>query len=294
MNKIMWLASYPKSGNTWCRTLISNLTNPDSNDIQINQLKTDGISSSRGAFDQQTLIKSTDLTYAEIDALRPEVYNYQSSQATETLWVKVHDAYTYIQDESKPTPLFPKLASRGVVYILRNPLDVAVSYAAHNNSTIDQAIISMNNPSHCMSAKLSGVHSQFRQQLLSWSQHVLSWTNQTEIPLLVVRYEDLQTTAIATVTKLAQFCGLNTEQSAIEQTLDKSDFKRLQQQEQEHGFKEKPQFMQAFFRQGKSGDWRQKLSEQQISTIIEHHGETMRKFGYLAENGKILNCLNRP
>lgn len=284
MNNIIWLASYPKSGNTWCRSIISSLLDPNADKVKINQLQTDGLCSGRESFDLQTIIKSADLTYDEIDLIRPDLYKYQSNIAKKKLFIKVHDAYTYIPPTGYievETPLFPKLASHGVVYILRNPLDIAISYAAHDNLSIDQIITTMNNPSHKLSSKINGVYLQFRQQLLNWSQHVLSWCNQTEIPLLIIRYEDLQNNGIETVTRIAKFCELDCDQQAIEMSLKKSDFKILQQQESELGFIGKPQLMKNFFRSGKSDNWQKELSNQQIEQILKDHGEVMQRFGYL-------------
>lgn len=98
MKGIVWLASYPKSGNTWFRTLISNLMSKSQEPVDINQLSTGGIASGRERFDELTGIESADLTFEEIDQLRPEVYAYLAQTVKEPLFVKVHDAYTYLPD----------------------------------------------------------------------------------------------------------------------------------------------------------------------------------------------------
>lgn len=279
MKNIIWLASYPKSGNTWCRTLISNLT-VDA-EVHINDLKTDSIASKRDMFDALTLINSSDLSYDEIDVIRPQVYNSYAKEAAQTLYIKVHDAYTLNLDQQ---PIFPQESSRGVVYIVRTPLDVVTSYAAHSNATIDETIAHLGDHDHCMSNKTTGISTgnQFRQKLLTWSEHVLSWTTQMAIPLLLVKYEDLHNQPVDTVIKLAEFCGITHDKASVLRAIELSQFNRLQQQEKEAGFREKPQFMQTgFFRKGIIGSWQEELSSAQANQIIADHHQVMQQLGYL-------------
>lgn len=276
-NNIIWLASYPKSGNTWCRALISSLLNETT--ININKLQTNGIASARGSFENTTLINSTMLSYDEIDTMRPNVYMYQSESSDKLLYIKVHDAYT-LNAENKP--IFPMGASKGVVYIVRNPLDVAISYAAHNNSSIDKAIELLNDSSHCLCAKITSIKNQFRQKLLNWSEHVNSWLTQTEIPILLIRYEDLHTKPKETVAQLAKFCGLATDAANVDRSILNSDFKNLQSQEQQDSFREKPQNMDKFFRKGIAGSWQNELTATQIEAIINMHRPMMQQLDYLA------------
>ena len=74
LHNIVWLASYPKSGNTWFRAFLTALLNPGSSDIDINNLYQTTIASSRQLFDEMTGISSADLSQSEIDRLRPLVY----------------------------------------------------------------------------------------------------------------------------------------------------------------------------------------------------------------------------
>ena len=109
MTRTIWLASYPKSGNTWFRMLVANLSATDK-PVDINDLpEGGGIASARGPFDYLTLIDSGLLTHEEIDRLRPRVYEqlrrgaaddeYDAPQLTEPVrFVKAHDAYTYTSE----------------------------------------------------------------------------------------------------------------------------------------------------------------------------------------------------
>ncbi|MDX9697324.1 MAG: hypothetical protein RBT49_16150, partial [Bacteroidales bacterium] len=86
---IVWLASYPKSGNTWFRVFLTNLLNEKTEPAHINDLTETSISSSRKIFDDYTGLSSSDLSFDEIDKLRPDVYRMQSDESAELLFKKV-------------------------------------------------------------------------------------------------------------------------------------------------------------------------------------------------------------
>lgn len=282
MNGIVWLASYPKSGNTWMRTFLTNVLGDESEQVDINHLKTDGIFSSREIFDAATGIEASNLTNEEIDRLRPEIYNYLSNAAERTMYIKAHDAYTYLPDGR---PLFGTEKARAV-YVLRNPLDVAVSYANHMAKDLDTTIALMGGVSNVMCSNKGKLHLQLRQRLLSWSGHVESWTRQKEIPMKVVRFEDMKLNPTDTFDGIVRFLGFGCTQQRLQDAIEMSSFSRLKKQEQEEGFKEKPLNAASFFRKGEVGDWRYHLSEAQKDRLIRDHGRVMRQFGYLDEKGK--------
>jgi aryl sulfotransferase len=282
MSKIVWLASYPKSGNTWTRAFFASLLHEHDGAVDINRLRTGMIASSRERFDEATGIEASDLTHAEIEELRPAVYRYLAEEARATMLVKVHDAYT---DTPVGEPLFPAEVSHGVIYILRNPLDVAVSFAAHLRITIDQMIVRMGQPDFAFAARSNHLHHQLRQWLLSWSTHVVSWVDQQAIPVHILRYEDLHTDPQTHFAAAARFAGIPDDPESVAQAIELSRFEKLQAQEQKHGFNERPPGMPAFFRRGRAGGWRDELSEEQVARIMSDHADVMRRFGYLDADG---------
>src|SRR5690554_5847280 len=152
--KIVWLASYPKSGNTWFRAFLSALLGDG--ELNINEMKTDGIFSSRGIFDSCTDLDSTYLRDEEIKVLLPDVFcNVAAEYEKERLFIKIHDAYTYNQFEQ---PIVPTQPSYGALYFIRNPLDIVASLANHNGSTIDQAITLMNNSKGCLARQRNNLN----------------------------------------------------------------------------------------------------------------------------------------
>ena len=285
---IFWLASYPKSGNTWTRAFIANLRHEAPEEVDINALHTGAIASARGWIDEVLGFDSADLSHDEIDLLRPAVYRWHAKEVEAGGYHKIHDAYTHLPDGE---PLIPAEATAGALCIIRNPLDVAISFAHHNHCTIDQSIANMGNPDFCFCKTTKGLSNQLRQKLLSWSGHVESWADAEELNRLVVRYEDMRGDSLATFTRICRFLELPDDEAQVQVALDRCAFEKLQQQEKEKGFCEKSPKHEAFFRKGKVGDWQETLSPEQIERIVADHHAVMKRFGYLDEAGNPVTAL---
>ncbi|NRD90382.1 sulfotransferase [Sphingopyxis sp. BSNA05] len=280
MGAIYWLSSYPKSGNTWFRTFLQNLTQNGDAPVDINELHTGSIASGRGWLDEVLGFDTADMRHDDIDALRPAVYDW-SLQSPDLEYHKIHDAYTFLPSGE---PLVSSRATRGAVYFVRNPLDVASSFANHLQCSVDDAIVRMASPKMSFVKSEKRLNGQVRQKLFSWSDHVLSWVDAPDLNLEILRYEDMLEDSLATFTRAARFLELPHDQPRVEKAIHFSRFDRLQEQEKSTGFKEKPANTPSFFRQGKSGGWRQELNEEQITRIIADHGPVMRRFNYLDEH----------
>lgn len=279
---IIWLASYPKSGNTWLRLFLANLMERN-RPADINALDFCRIASAGSLFDEAVGYESGMLTHAEIERLRPEVYEYIAAKSKGPLFVKIHDAYTYTTEGK---PLVPADATHGAIYIIRNPLDVCVSSAHHSGHTnFDKIIARMADNSFAMCSHRDST--QLPQRLLSWRAHVLSWLDAPpSIPVHLMRYEDMKVKPLQTFTLAAAFAGLRHEPARIQDAIKRSSFDELQRQEQQHGFREKAPACKLFFRQGEIGSWRRALTPEQAARIIRDHGDVMQRVGYLSELGK--------
>lgn len=275
---VFWLASYPKSGNTWFRVFLQSLLKGADEPLDLNALNTGAIASAREWMDGALGFKSGLLSHDELDALRPGVYREYSRNLTQAAYHKVHDAYTYLPDSE---PLLPVEGCLGALYFIRNPLDVAISFANHSCCSIDKAIEYMNDSSFAFAAKPLKQSHQIRQWLLSWSMHVTSWTEARAINLLVIRYEDMVNQSLATFTKAARFLELDVSEAQIQSALAKTAMDKLQSLEAKTGFREKPAKVAHFFRKGVVGDWKDTLTEEQINRIVQIHHEVMRTYGYL-------------
>ena len=196
MSRILWLASYPKSGNTWLRVFLANLRRNDDRPVDINSAEIgQRTANERRIFDEATGVEASELTEEEIARCRPGVFRYIARTSPETVFLKVHDAYTMLPGGE---PLIPADITAGAVYIVRNPLAVAVSFADYSAVTVDRMIEIMASDYTCDHKVSLGI---LNERLLSWSNHVLSWCDRAPFPVHVVRYEDMHERPLET------FCG---------------------------------------------------------------------------------------
>ncbi|WP_158611010.1 sulfotransferase domain-containing protein [Aurantiacibacter spongiae] len=275
--RISWLASFPKSGNTWTRILLTNLMATEPLDEETFAALPGSISSNRPGFDALTGLPSSDLTDDEIDLARPGLYRQLAAEADRHLFVKVHDGY---HDCGDGRPLFPAEVSKGAVYLVRHPYDVAVSYASHQgHGDFDRAVKQINNPDHIMAG---GAKSQLRQRTLGWKGHYRSWTSQHAIPVLVVRYEDMLTDTRKALASIADFLDLEekNDPQRIAAAVERSSFEILRTREDRVGFSERPEKARRFFRSGRAGDGLAMLSERQRNAIWDVNGDVMEELGY--------------
>lgn len=275
--KIVWLASYPKSGNTWFRCFLSALF---TGEVDLAKLKTHGIFSARTIFDHITGINSRMLLDNEVYNMIPDVFVQKAKMVNELQFIKVHDAYIFNELDK---PIFPSEVSHHVIYLVRNPLDVVGSLTHHNASTIEKTIKLMNNPNGYLAGYEEGlnINIQFRQRMLDWSGHVSSWIDQINIPVSVVRYEDLLDDPLSNFSKVMEAIDIYASPTAIKKAIRLTNFRKLQKKEKEKGFKEKNIRAESFFRSGKTGNYNEELTENQIDSIQDHHFDMMKRLNYL-------------
>lgn len=276
MSGFFWLASYPKSGNTWLRIFLQSLA-AGGKEIDINALGLSNNVANRACFDRTLDIESSDLTDDEIARARPAQYAIESLEAKAPLFRKVHDAWGLTPTG---TPLFPPELTRGAIYIVRDPRDVAVSYAHHMGKTVERTITHMENPSARLAMSTRRIPFQLPQHISSWSGHVESWLD-APVRLHLLKYEDMLARPVASFGKVAHFLGFDVSAATVEAAVNATRFDRLRASEDECGFVERMSDSARFFRRGIAGGWRDTLSDEQVTRIESEHGSMMRRLGYL-------------
>ena len=274
MAGILWLASYPKSGNTWLRIFLANLFADSKAAYDIGELGRFFYGEMSGDLYEQVAERPlSGLTDEEIHRLRPRVHRLLATLRPETVMVKTHNALAVKGGIATITPD----VTMGAIYVVRNPLDVVLSFADHYGLDVDQAIAASVSSDNHVATSPSTVF----QYLGAWSDHVRSWTRAPNLNLHVVRYEDLSTAPLDAFGAITGFLSLKVPKGRLRRAIRNAAFPKLRRQEARRGFAEKSRHGSAFFRKGRMNQWRDELSSAQVDLMVEAHGEVMAEFGYL-------------
>ena len=274
MGNIVWLASYPKSGNTWIRAFLANLVANRSDPVPLDELARYCDDEARPEFFNIVAGKpNTELSLDEIAAIRPRVHAFIAANARGTRFVKTHNYAGAFNGH----PLHNAEVTAGAIYVTRNPLDVVVSMTHHFGLTVDQAIERLGNEQVA-----TANDAMFVTQLLgSWSFNVKSWADHESERILVVRYEDLIEKPAKHFAKVARHVGIGQDRARIERAVKHAGFATLSSLEKKHGFIEVSDKATRFFRTGRMNQWREALSREQVQRVVERHREQMMRFGYV-------------
>ena len=274
MGGIVWLASYPKSGNTWTRNFLHNLLVESDSTYNINNMKLLTTWDCAAAWYQPFLSRPVkDCSKKEVAEIRLKAIQRIADNTDDLIFVKTHNAM--VADQG--IPMINTSVTAGAIYIVRNPLDVAVSYSHHLNKSIDETIRFMN----LRGAQHPNSETTVYEVQSSWSENVYSWTRKQNPALHIMRYEDMLDKPVETFGQLVNFLQINTTMEKLEEAIQASSFDKLKEQEEKFGFSEKPTVAREFFRVGKAGQWRDVLSRNQIDEIIKSNQEQMKRFDYM-------------
>jgi hypothetical protein len=278
--RAIWIASYPKSGNTWVRVFLHNLLGElrgreEAHDINALHLLT-GRESLAAGFEKRLGKSPKEATPQQIAAARFEVQADMVAAVKGPAFIKTHNAVANV--DGFPTINFD--VTKAAIYIVRNPLDVAVSYAHYSGLSPGAIIAYMADPS-------GNIHPGDRRVyefLGSWSFHTASWMSIPNRPVLLMRYEDMLSAPERSFGRLAAFLRVRPSPVQLSRAIEKSSFSEMARQEEQDGFNERPPTADKFFREGKSGQWREALSQSLISAVVSAHAPMMMRFGYLPED----------
>lgn len=274
MGAIIWLASYPKSGNTWLRAFLFNLLRNPPRPASINELDRFCLGESAGAWYAHRAGRSLGgMDMNTVMALRPQVHRDFTTALPDSVFVKTHN----FMGECCDVPLHNMEVTAGAIYVVRNPLDVVISMSDHFGVDLDTAIMRLGDPL----AATENTDEHAAEFHADWSTHVSSWTAQPSPSLHILRYEDMLDRPNRSFRSLATFLGLTPSNERLRKAIRFSSFETLKAQERQQNFKERSIHSQAFFRSGRQKQWQNLLSREQIDKVVNEHGAQMARFNYL-------------
>ena len=289
-NHIFWIASYPKSGNTLLRAIISSLFFSDDGVFDLKMLKHTTQFEMRKRLN---IIKNVYFDdFLKLDDLEILSKYWQFLQSKKNL--KINTGFGFVKSHSALVSISnnwftnEKLTA-GYIYIIRDPRDIAVSWAKHTGLSIDDSINFMLDNKSCIEWAQS--NSELPKDIIpktylgSWDQHVLSWSeNILNVPKLILKYEDLVYNKETYIIKIVRFfennfnIRFNNIETKISKIIQSTDFKKLKTIEEKEGFDEAN--IGSFFRKGKKKQWKNDLNSSQIKKIENKFRDLMNKFRY--------------
>ena len=255
------------------RAFLANYILKQKESYPINELGSFSLSDTRPRFFQEASgIPVEQLSTLDTLKLRHECQRLIAQFKNHDHFVKTHSRYGTFKGHS----LINDRVSKGAIYLVRNPMDLVISYAAHLGIPIDEAIDAMDgSPNFTVEADSNVV-----TVMGSWSDHVDSWLTNETVPRILVRYEDLVEDPSKEFNKVLTTLGMGIDQGQLNTAIEFASFSELARQESVSGFRERPPHAKQFFREGVSGQWNDILKRSQVQKIIARHGNVMAKLGY--------------
>ena len=272
---IIWIASYPKSGNTWIRALISYYLYSTKEEFDFELLK------KIPKFIQQKFIAPV----ASLDKIKKEPITisefWELAQVRLNLDNKIKFFKTHNACVSYDGKWFTdKKNSAGYIYIVRDPRSVVCSYASHFNISFEQAFKNLSNENEI------GIDTEHKigELVSSWSINYQSWSKKKDYPGIVIRYEDLIDNTEQEFEKIIIFLKTilknDLDKKRIKKTINACKFANLSKIENDLGFEEAVN-NNKFFRKGQKDSWKSELNQELRKEIEKKFKDEMIELGYL-------------
>ena len=279
LKNLIWIASYPKSGNTWIRSILSALLYTQDGLFDFGLLPKIDQFEKLENFKFIQNINNSD--FKKLNKMNIVSKYWKEAQeriiSEKAVFFKTHSS-NYNYNKLNYANLNK---TRGCIYIIRDPRDVVISYSKFIGHSIDETINYMlgSNRQIWNQNKTIGII------LSRWDFHVASWLN-LDAPKMFIKYEDLLNNTKIILTELTNFMQttlkiqININKTKIDNVIKTTSFDILKKKEEKDGFNEASK-KSRFFRSGKSQQWKNTLNLDQVKLLEKEFSQYMKKFNYL-------------
>ena len=281
---IIWIASYPKSGNTWVRALLSYYFFSKQNKFQFSLLK------NIPNFNVTDFIRNKEAIKSDKDIIKNwlPIQRYINDKFKRNLLFKTHNACININGNQFTN----NTVSAGCIYVVRDPRNIITSYKNFEDKSYENMIKMMfNEKSYLLSNESTMKNFGIKgvEIISSWAKHYTSWVhNDLKIPICLIKYENLLENPSKEFLKIFNFLKkINNEKQTIidkkrlQNTISETSFENLKHLENTDGFIEKQNRKIKFFNQGKNNDWNKILPKQISKQIKDQFLTEMKELGYV-------------
>ena len=277
---IIWLASYPKSGNTWVRSLLSAYYYSKNGDFSFELLKNIGLYPQKKYFDIKINKPGEINSYWDISQKK-------IIRKKKKIILKTHNSLLALNGKNFTKPEY----TLGVIYIVRDPRNVVTSLKNHYDLDYEQSLdFMLNEKKYIYDIREKNDYSDFHF-LSSWSNHYKSWINNNLFKRMVIKYEDLEKNTYKTLKNLITYInGLyqvneKIDEIKINNCIKTTSFEILKYKEKKEGFSEnvyseKTKKKIDFFHLGSKNKWREVVPKEFHEKINNIFKEDLKNLKY--------------
>ncbi len=279
---IIWLASYPKSGNTWLRMFLRSYFLSEKEKFSINVKGNKDFESD--TFPNVELFKANKIDHSNFENIVKNWVNLQDfiNLNGKINFLKTHNGNYTINKH----PFTNKENTIGGIYMVRDPRDVLLSFSHHlklKNEEVLEQMSKMDNFE--LDENDPNIKGGYRRSIIgSWSNHYLSWKSYRARKILFLKYEDLVNNPydsfLLVLRYLKNFKNFKIDENKIKKSIIETSFDNLKRNEIDNGFLEQG-MNKSFFRKGKMGDWKENLDSKLAGKVEKLFQKEMAELGYL-------------
>ena len=277
---IIWLASYPKSGNTWLRSLLSAYYYSKNGNFNFELLKNIDVYPQQKYFDVKIDKPGEINSYWDIS--QEKIISKKKIKI-----LKTHNSLLELNGKNFTKPQY----TLGIIYIVRDPRNVITSLKNHYDLDYEQSLdFMLNEKKYIYDIREKNDYSDFHF-LSSWSNHYKSWINNNLFKRMVIKYEDLEKDTYKTLKNLITYInGLyqvneKIDEIKINNCIKTTSFEILKHKEKKEGFSEnvyseKTKKKIDFFHLGSKNKWREVVPKEFHEKINNIFKEDLKNLKY--------------
>ena len=278
---IIWIASYPKSGNTYIRSLLSAYYFSKSGEFEFDLLKNIKQFPDKFFFDK------------ELNNIEEAFKNYVPAQKKifenkKVRFLKSHNLLGLYKGHPFTVPEY----TLGAIYVVRDPRNVILSLMNHYSLSEKEALDFITDDNRDIHQDENDFAAY--SFLSSWAKHYTSWSTAKKYRKLLIKYEELKSNKYEIFRDIIVYVNtlLNrterVNKEKLKRAIESTEFNILKQKETKKGFvesaKDKKGKIKIFFNKGFENDWKNSISSKSIKKIETKFYNEMVNLGYIKKN----------